>query len=224
MRRAAFLTLSILSLIVFGASAWSFAREARSYLGNPSPSDAERLAAAVSQTLPPSFSDEATNALLDDCAWAMTSIYGSLRPSELRRSVASACNEKAAVVIAARPASAYAALVGGIAADVLDDAGAVSAAIVKSRELSPTPEWLARARVALAARRQGSLSDSARAAEAADLAIMLRSASGVGIVVTRYVADTAFRGRVAEVLRTVPAADQARFLDMVRQTLSGKAS
>lgn len=223
MRRAGFLALSVLSLVVLGASAWSLAREARSYLGNSFPSDGERLAAVAGSAAPASFSDEATNALLDGCAWAMTSLYGSLRPTEQRRSIATACGEKAAAVVASRPASAYAVLVGGIAADILGDDQTVSTSIVTSRELAPSAEWLARARVALAARRQASLTESARAAEAADLAIMLRSASGVGVVVTRYVSDPAFRVQVAEILGTLPALDQARFLDLVRQASTERA-
>jgi hypothetical protein len=218
------LALSILSLLVLGASAWSLAREARSYLGEPFPSDEERLTAAASALQALSFSNEATNAMLDDCAWALTSLYGSLRPTELRRVVATSCMEKAATVIVTRPASAYAVLVSGIAADVLGDDQTVSTSIVASRELAPTIEWLARARLALAARRQGSLSGDALAAEGADLAIMLRSASGIDIVVTRYVSDAAFRPRIAEVLSTLPVADQARFLDKVKQASATTAS
>lgn len=96
-----------------------------------------------------------------------------------------------------------------------DDAPAL-AALKQSQTSGRSEQWLAERRVQLAETFLGALDPSTLAGHETDLALLAQSNRGVRAIARRYVENADFRERITAIVQTLPAADQARFVAMVR--------
>jgi hypothetical protein len=205
-----------LCALLFCAAGWSLYVEAGAYdIGTGA--DARRLERIEGGRLAPAFSSASAEDALTECDWAMTSLFGTLQPGGRVRGIAAACAKLAGDVAADRPTSAHAFLIRALAASRLGDVEELNRALVLCQRYAPNSQWLARARMALAERHEAELSDASRAAEDADIAVLVHSYHGIEAVAERDLRDPAARERITGVVETLATQDQARFLSRVRQ-------
>ncbi len=166
--------------------------------------------------LPMGFSLNADYAVIDACLRVTTSAEGLLLPSTARRALLVACQSLTERITQSSPLNSYGWLLQARLAAALGQTSAVEQALRRSYATGPTEQWLAEQRVPVAEAALAALSPAARAAHRQDLAILVQSRRGIAAIAQRYVRDEGFRARIAAVVETLPAADQARFVQVLR--------
>ncbi len=166
--------------------------------------------------LPMGFSLNADYAVIDACLRVTTSAEGLLLPSTARRALLVACQNLAQRITQSSPLNSYGWVMQARFAAALGQTSAVGPALRRSYTTGPTEQWLAELRVTVAEAALATLSPAARAGHRQDLAILVQSRRGITAIARRYVRDDGFRSRIAAVVETLPAADQARFVRVLR--------
>jgi len=180
-------------------------------------SEEDQYAALIDWHLPIGASPSAKIAILDDCATAITSIYGRSRPTTDRQSLLQSCRSLAASVTSELPSSSYAWLIGAVDAIEGNDVAEFNRQLEISQSVGPDEQWVAEQRVELAEMHYDKLNDATRGGEVKDLALLAQSYRGVQTIAQRYVSHPDFRERITTVVETLPPADQQRFVSNVRR-------
>ncbi len=180
-----------------------------------------RFAALASNAYRPAASVLSKRLLLDTCLEAVTGIYGRLQPGEDRRTVVARCLEQADAIVAGAPSFSYGWYVGALAAAELGDVTGFNTRALQSQITGPTEQWMAELRAALVEDNIAVADDAVMARHAADLRLLVASPRGIRSISRRYVAEPAFRARIAAIVEAMPEADQARFVATVRESARG---
>lgn len=152
--------------------------------------------------------------VMDTCVEAQTSVAGRLQATDVRNAIALSCRAASAALVDEMPTYAYAYLVRAISSAASDTA-AMNEALVLSQHFAPAEGWLAGPRVDLAEGHRTALSAEAKAAEEADIVLMLLSNQGPPFLARRYVGDPMFRERLTAIGEQLPGAAQKRLLDEI---------
>ena len=177
----------------------------------------DQFAALADWHMPIGASTLAKTAILDDCASAMTSLYGRSRPTVERQSLLTSCQDLVHYITTDVPSNSYAWLVGALGAIERNDTAEFNRQIKISQMTGSNEQWVAEQRVNIAELHYDQLDDAARASERSDLALLAHSYRGVKSVAQRYVTDPGFRERITAVVETLPQADQRLFVSNVRR-------
>lgn len=197
-------------VLLLGAVAAAYT-ESRSYVAGGLTA-AESYAALREGRQQPGLSVASARLVLDNCYDAMQGVYGRLRPSAERRSVAETCGALAEATTAGMPSYAFAWYVAAIAAVERADPHGLVAALRQAQLTAPTEQWLAELRVALAEDHFAELPDDVRRNHERDLALLVISNRGIASIARRYVDDPGFRARIADIVETLSEEDQQRFV------------
>jgi len=166
--------------------------------------------------LPMGFSLDTDYAVIDACLRVTTSAEGLFLPSTARGTLVAACQSLAGRITDSSPLNSYGWVVQARFAAALGQDSAVEQALRRSYATGPTEQWLAEQRVPVAEAALAGLSPAARAEHRQDLAILVQSQRGIAAIAQRYVRDEGFRARITAVVEALPAADQARFVQVLR--------
>lgn len=162
------------------------------------------------------LSHRSNQAWLDGCLRAVTSIEGRLLYGEKRARLLDSCERIVSEITDATPRNAYAWYLQAYLAHEARAAKMFNAALLKSYATGPTEQWIAELRVPLAERGFELLKSEARAGHQRDLGLLVESRRGVGSIARRYIRDPAFRGRITDVVETLPQDAQQRFLGTLK--------
>ena len=213
-----FTAVSIATLGVFlvaAAAVAAYGEAVPFVLSSMPPQD--QFAALVDWHLPIGASPLAKTAILDNCASAITSIYGRSRPTVERHSMLQSCQGIIRRITDDLPSNSYGWLIGAVAAIESNDAADFNRQLQISQATGRDEQWVAEQRVELAEMHFDQLNEATRAGELTDLALLAQSYQGVQTIAQRYVADPAFRERITAVVEALPQADQQRFVSNVRR-------
>lgn len=155
--------------------------------------------------------------LLGVCYTTAGSLYARAQPTVRRRSLLEACHDLAAGTTRDAPTLGLAWLIGASSSGELDRRNDFNHEILTSVVVAPREQWLAELRVDLVERYYTLANEAVIAAEVGDLKILLLSQRGISSIAQRYVDQPDFRERVADVVATLPAAAQRRFVDEVKR-------
>ena len=145
-----------------------------------------------------------------------------LRPGEapldptLESGVRSGCDAGLEDILRSSPGDALAlASLALVRAQNADARGALDA-LALSRAAAPDELWIALRRVKLAEPMLSILSPADAQGHLNDMLILAQSRRGVRQLAARYLTDLEFRDRIVTLVETLPAAEQIRFLQNVR--------
>lgn len=169
----------------------------------------------------PILSLQAQQVALLRCSDWMNSVRSQVQPSEVRLSGLRSCLALADSIARTSPTHALAYLTGATAALGLGDARGMAARLQQSQRMAPTEQWLAQGRVELAEKARAAATPEPLDLEDADLALLVRSQSGIGAIAGRYVSQPDFRERITRIVAGLPVEDQARFVDWVGRAIRG---
>ena len=181
--------------------------------GEEEPGFAERI--AVLSRLP-FLSAYAQGALLTDCHQALNSTRNLVRPRNETAGLTSACETVAERAIGSLPTHSFAWLVAAEARAATGNIAGVNAALALSRNTGPNEGWIADFRVALAETYLDRLDAGNRAGHDRDIKLLVASTDRIRLVGQRYMRDPDFRKRVTDIVATMPADHQRRFLTVIR--------
>lgn len=207
-------SLAFLCAVVAATSAYTCYVEARPYFSGPA-SNANRLSELKVGPVA-GFSLPSVRFVLDECAWGVTSLYGRLQSETVRADVVAKCTRTVQSITEARPGFAYGWYVRALMAEANGDKADMNAALATSRVTDPTGQWLAQLRVDLAEQHFSELDAGNLKGQTEDLALLVRSRSGISSIARRYVTDEGFRDRITAIVETLPPEDQRRFVDYVK--------
>jgi hypothetical protein len=200
-------------VLLAGAVAAAYS-ESKSYIdGGLTP--AESFAALLNGQQRPGLSIASTRLVLDGCYDAMQGVYGRLRPTAERMSVAQTCRELADAATKEMPSYSFAWYVGALAAVQLDQSEGLVSSLRQSQLTGPTEQWLAELRVALSEDNRDVLPEDVRANNDRDLTLLVISNRGITSIAKRYVDDPSFRGRITEIVEQLSEHDQQRFISTI---------
>lgn len=211
------------SIVVFSASALLFVGAvfavrgelALAYAG--AGSDRTFFDRAVSAPFPSPGSISGTGVILRRCSDVVGGLYGAVQPPHISATARHHCLEFADAALAAMPTHALGHYVAAKMHLYSGNDVEGASALVLSQRYGPQEQWLAEARVELVETFFERLSEAALARHTADLGLLARSGRGVRSIAQRYVSDPAFRERITEIVETLPAQEQTRFLANVRR-------
>lgn len=154
--------------------------------------------------------------VITGCLRVVSSANGRFLPADAREKLLAACSGLARAITASAPQNSYAWFARAYFAyqqNTLPDAGQ---ALRASYQTGPNEQWLAELRVPLAEAMLDDLSPETYANHLADLALLVQSQRGVGVIARRYVSTPGFRVRVTSVVETLPQGAQTRFLRVLK--------
>jgi len=169
--------------------------------------------------LPMGYSLAADYAVSDACLRAATSPEGLFLPSTARKALLVDCQSLAQRITDSSPLNSYGWLLRAQFAAALGQDSKIESALRHSYATGPTEQWLAELRVPVAEAALAGLSPVARAGHRQDLALLVQSRRGIAAIARRYVQDEGFRARITAVVEALPAAAQARFVQVLRATV-----
>lgn len=183
-----------------------------------------KIAAISSGQMRPGPSFDSQRMVLDDCYVAMNSLQLFAGPTSQRLRIAQQCASLAGGIADGAPTTAYAFLVGAVAAAALGDIAAMNADLGRSQRLAPREAWLAQARATLGEAQLENLDDSTRAGHTRDLGLLASSAKYGGAIVTRYLDDPQFRERLEVILGRLSDSEVRGFLSLADAALQARGS
>jgi hypothetical protein len=217
---AAVMVLSLSLLIALGAAAAAY------FEGSPfiyaGSTEAERAASLVSGDLQPGLSLGSHEQVLESCVRLFASVYVKTRPTAVRDHLAEACRGLARDSVADMPSYSFGWFVAAETSFFLHDSNTFNDALVRSQQAGSYEQWIAELRVALVEDHYDETSDAVRDGHASDLKMLVQSRHGVTSIARRYVDDPGFRERITALVETLPAADQRRFVQLVRQVANSQ--
>lgn len=211
------LVASIALLLGAVAAAYS---ESRAYVGGGL-TPAESFTALLDGQQKPGLSVASTRLVLDGCYDALQGVYGRLRPTAERRTVAEKCRDLVATTTTEMPSYSFAWYVGALAAVQLEQPAGLVDALRQSQLTGPTEQWLAELRVALAEDHFQQLPADVRSNNDNDLALLVVSDRGIASIARRYVDDPGFRERIADIVEKLSEHDQQRFISTIELATAG---
>jgi hypothetical protein len=162
--------------------------------------------------------------VLDDCYVALNSLQLFAGPTSQRLRLAQQCAALAGSIADGAPTTAYAFLVGAVAAATLGDIVAMNAGLSRSQRLAPRETWLAQARATLGEAQLENLDEGTRAGHTRDLGLLASSAKYGGAIVTRYLDDPQFRERLEIILSLLSESEMRGFLALADAALQARGS
>lgn len=218
---AGLLLLSFTSLLLVAGSAYALLAESSPYLFAGS-GLAQRVGVLADGQLHPGLSRPAHDLVLDDCVQVAASLYGMALPTGQRNAALATCSDAATRFAAQSPSYAYAYYVEALLAAERADPAALNAALITSRALAPTEQWLAALRVKLTEDHLPEIAPAALEGHAADLALLVSSQRGIRVIARRYAAVAGFRERITAIVETLPPEQQKRFVAALRSEIASR--
>lgn len=164
----------------------------------------------------PFLSAYARSALLTDCHQALNSTRNLVRPRNEMAGLTSACETVAERAVVALPTHSFAWLVAAEARAAAGNTGGMNAALALSRDSGPSEGWIADYRITLAETYLDHLDAGNRSGHDRDIKLLVASTDGIRLIGERYMRDPDFRRRVVDIVATMPASHQRRFLTVIR--------
>jgi len=157
---------------------------------------------------------------VDGCLRAVTSIEGRLLYDEARALLHGSCQDVISSITEAAPNNAYAWYFQAYLALSNGSEDEFNAALLNSYEFGPAEQWIAELRVPMAERGMASLDAQALNGHLNDLGLLVQSRRGIKSIARRYVRDPDFRGRLTDVVETLPQSAQQRFLRTLKSEVA----
>ncbi|MCY1708339.1 hypothetical protein [Pannonibacter sp. SL95] len=179
-----------------------------------------RLAPLTNGTYTTGVSVFSNRTLMLDCDEALTSTFGRLQPSAVRRSYAESCIAAADDVLARRPTDGLAYLVKANAYAFLENRDGMIDALRLSQALAPQEGWIADGRLRLALPLYMDLPDALQKAIAADVAVLASSRRSAAWLARLYLRKEKGPDVLLQILDTLPDASKGNVLAEIRTATS----
>jgi hypothetical protein len=213
-----FLAVSAVCISTAIGGAWAMYREVQPLgLGL---SSLERVVSMQDAHSLQGLSIASKNQALLDCAntlKGLRSLVMSYRTPEERAQIAPKCRAMADDIVERAPSNAYGWYVGALASAELVDWDGFNKRLEMSWRVGATEQWIGELRVGLAEDNFSRLNDAMIAANDADLHMLVLSNRGVRTIAQRYLSNPEFRERITQIVETMPAQNQTRFVNNVRR-------
>lgn len=206
-------------ILLAGSGAFAMRQEFSTYLrtGTVIP-----RAAQVMPDMVIGLSANSMRSILGDCIGAMK-LYNSLTMlyagEETRDGIVNNCLATADIIAEQSPTLSIAWFTGAYASILRDDVAGFNDRLQRSQLTAPNEQWIVDMRVDLAENNLAKLDTASLAAHEHDLKLMVLSAVGLRNVARRWISDEAFRGRITDILETMPQDAQQRFVINLRRTV-----
>ncbi len=168
------------------------------------------------------YSLRSDHIILSDCLAQATRITARLLPKDQRRDLLRHCETVTNDILLSSPRQAFGWYCAAYFRYSLGDNAGFNAALHSSYLNGKSEVWLARLRIALAARGQHDLSSDNSNAQFADISLVLGS-KYVEEIATRYIQDADFRPLVTTILPQQPIKVQSTFLSALKQKMRGNS-
>lgn len=208
----------LLGLATAATGAWAMNREIQPFFVGPTSLD--RIIKMVDPSTVSGLAVSSQNEALLDCAdtlKALNSLVIMYRSDEERATLVPHCLELADAIAANSPSNTYAWQVGAMAAAHQEDWPGMNERLSLSQRTGKTEQWVAELRVNLAESNYGQLDAATKAGNDSDLRMLVASDRGIRAIAFRYVDDADFRERITNIVETLPAETQQRFVSAVRR-------
>ncbi len=217
-RSLAAIALAAFGLALLALGAWAFAQEGRTYLLHAqTPVTSINLR---SQDDPAGLGIGARGEVLRECESALRSeksfelmVLSSIRFEDLRQK----CATIAESIATEAPTFSFAWAIAARAAALKGDWAGMNRFLEASQKTAPNEQWIGRSRFETADTFFDQLDPAGRALYDQDLAMLIKSNKGIPYIARQYVLDVAFRSRITAVLEAMSAADQRRYISILRR-------
>lgn len=177
----------------------------------------QRFESIVAGELRPAGSRWSKDLFLNDCLAIPKSVYGLLRPAEVKLAFAETCRAAATAITTESPVNSLAWLVIARSAGELGDFALVKASMVEARRTAPDVQWLAARRTSILDQYTALDERTSDAGYLADLMVMMRGAEATRELAGRYLRTADLRGIVTKAAELSDPDRQRAFLGEVRQ-------
>ena len=208
----------LLGLATAATGAWAMNRELQPFFVGQTGLD--RIINMVDPSAVSGLSVSSQNEALLDCAdtlKALNSLVIMYRSDDDRAVLAPNCLKLADAIGAKSPSNSYAWQVGAMAAAQQQDWAGMNERLSLSQRTGKTEQWVAELRVTLAESNYDRLDAATLVGNDSDLRMLVASTRGIRAIAFHYVDDASFRARIVDLVETLPAADQQRFVSTVRR-------
>lgn len=178
----------------------------------------QRINALASYSYHPGASTASKTLLLDDCHTIANSVLGMAQSTERRQALVTACVDYASAFVADSPVNAHGWLVLAEMAADLGNADALNYGLRQSRLTAPVSASLAEDRLQVLRKHLDLIDDGNRDGMGEDVLALMRGDAGVRTLARLYDDAPALREPIAQVVETLDADRQRRFLQAYART------
>lgn len=162
------------------------------------------------------YSAYANKRLLLTCRYGMSGIRLLVNTPDYNATYARQCQSISDDILKTNPTDSFAWTVRALSDSILQNFDAMNHDLVMSQRAGSHEQWIAKHRNEIAEANYDQLDEKARAANEADLAVLVVSKEGVLSIARRYWNDPGFRERITRIVEQLPTPYQRRFIYWVR--------
>ena len=214
------ISLAAIGITLLALSAWAFAQEGGTYLlYAKTPVTSINLRG---QDDPTGLGIATRVEILDQCEKTLRSeksfelmVLSTIQFEDLRQK----CADISQGIAERSPSFSYAWAVAARAAAVAEDWPNMNRFLQASQQTAPNEQWIGRSRFEVADTYFDQLDETTRALYDQDLAMLIKSNTGIPYIARQYVLDVDFRTRITAVLEDMSETDQRRYVSMLRRMI-----